>query len=119
MVLAHDASTKKELGYSKIGCVDIGSNVFIGYGCIILPNVHIGNKVIIGAGTIISKDIPDNVVVVGNPNRVICTYDEYMEKNKQKIENFNVSDKYFYEKSEEEWDELYNKVKKYNGGYDL
>ena len=35
VVLAHDASTKKELGYSKIGCVDIGNNVFIGYGSII------------------------------------------------------------------------------------
>ena len=60
VVLAHDASTKKELGYSKIGCVDIGDNVFIGYGCIVLPNVKIGNKVIVGAGTVISKDIPDN-----------------------------------------------------------
>lgn len=34
VVLVHDASTKKELGYSKVGCVKIGSNVFIGYGSI-------------------------------------------------------------------------------------
>lgn len=63
-VLAHDGSTKKILGYSKVGNVVIGNNVFVGYGSIILPNVRIGNNVIVGAGTIVSKDIPDNVVVV-------------------------------------------------------
>src|SRR5699024_10625016 len=63
-VLAHDGSTKKILGYSKVGNVVIGNNVFVGYGSIILPNVTIGDNVIVGAGTIVSKDIPDNVVVV-------------------------------------------------------
>ena len=63
-VLAHDASTKKTLGYSKVAPVSIGNDVFVGYGSIILPGVTIGNKVIVGAGTIVSKDIPDNVVVV-------------------------------------------------------
>ena len=41
-VLAHDGSTKKILGYSKVGNVVIGNNVFVGYGSIILPNVRIG-----------------------------------------------------------------------------
>lgn len=119
VVLAHDASTKKELGYSKIGCVDIGDNVFIGYGCIVLPNVKIGNKVIVGAGTVISKDIPDNVVVVGNPYKVVCTYDEYMEKNRERMKVCPVSNIVFYDKTEEEWDKLYQLVKEKNGGYDL
>lgn len=55
VVLAHDASTKKELGYSKVGCVNIGDNVFVGYGCIILPNVNIGNNVIMEQGLLFLK----------------------------------------------------------------
>ena len=79
-ILAHDGSTKKFLGYSKVAPVTIGNNVFIGYGCIVLPGVTIGNNVIVGAGTVISKDIPDNVVVVRGFNseyRVLCTFDEW------------------------------------------
>ena len=49
-ILAHDASTKRYLGYTKIGRVLIGNNVFVGAGTIILPSVAIGNNVIIGAG---------------------------------------------------------------------
>lgn len=101
VILAHDASTKKALGYSKVGCVDIGDNVFIGYGCIVLPNVSIGNKVIIGAGTIVSKNIPDNVVIVGNPYKIICSYDEYMEKNKKNMKEKPISNILFTLKSEE------------------
>ena len=62
-ILAHDASTKLALGYTKIGRVKIGNNVFIGANTTILPNVKIGNNVIIGANSLVSKDIPDNKVV--------------------------------------------------------
>ena len=79
-LLMHDASIKKELGYAKIGKVTIGDNVFIGAGSIILPNVSIGSRVIIGAGSVVSKSIPDGVVAVGNPIRIIGTYDAYMKK---------------------------------------
>lgn len=82
-ILAHDASTKIVLGYSKIGKVIIGNNVFIGAKSIILPNVKIGNNVVIGAGTIVSKDIPDNSVVVGNPGKKIMDMETF--KNKHEI----------------------------------
>ena len=81
-ILSHDASTKKEIGYTKIGEVTIGNNVFVGAGTVILPGVNIGNKVVIGASSVVTKDIPENSVAVGNPAKVICTYDEYMEKQK-------------------------------------
>ena len=119
VVLAHDASTKKELGYSKIGCVDIGDNVFIGYGSIILPNVRIGNKVIVGAGTVVSKDIPDNVVVVGPNAKIIGTYDDYMDKNRNRMKECPVSNVLFCDKTEAEWDTLYKEVKVKKGGFDL
>ncbi len=92
-ILTHDASLKKTIGYSKTGKVHIGNDVFIGWGSIILPNTTIGNKVVIGAGAVIAKDIPDNSVVVGNPARIICTYDEYVEKIKADMKNKPVIDK--------------------------
>jgi len=51
--------------------VSIGDNVWIGGEAIICPGVKIGNNVTIGAGSVVTKDIPDNVVAVGNPCRVI------------------------------------------------
>lgn len=82
-ILAHDASTKKFLGYTKIGRVNIGDNVFIGAESVILPNVNIGDNVIIGANSTVTKDIPSNSVAVGSPAKIICTLDEYLSKEKE------------------------------------
>lgn len=54
-----------------LGGVSIGNNTFIGGGSIILPKIKIGNNVVIGAGSVVIKNIPDNVVVVGNPAKII------------------------------------------------
>lgn len=51
--------------------VHIGDNVWVGAGAVILPGVHIGENSVIGAGSIVTKDIPANVVAVGNPCRVL------------------------------------------------
>ena len=51
--------------------VTIGDNVWIGGCVVILPGVKIGNNVTIGAGSVVVEDIPDNVIAVGNPCRVI------------------------------------------------
>ena len=51
--------------------VTIGDNVWIGGSVTILPGVTIGNNVTIGAGSVVTKDIPDNAVAVGNPCKVI------------------------------------------------
>lgn len=51
--------------------VTIGDNVWIGGSVTILPGVTVGNNVTIGAGSVVTKDIPDNVVAVGNPCKVI------------------------------------------------
>lgn len=64
------------------GCVKIGDNVFIGMNSTILKGVTIGNNVVIGANSLINKDIPDNSVVVGNPQRVVCDIDSYLEKRR-------------------------------------
>lgn len=118
-ILTHDASTKKTLGYSKIGRVDIGNDVFIGYGAIVLPNTRIGNRVIVGAGTVVAKDIPDNSVVVGNPMRIICTFDEYMAKNKERMKEVPVYNVLFSNKTEEDRQAQYEELGNFQGGYDL
>lgn len=51
--------------------VTIGHNVWIGGSATILPGVTIGNNVVIGAGSVVTKDVPDNVAVAGNPARII------------------------------------------------
>lgn len=85
-ILAHDASTKMHLNYTRIGKVKIGNRVFVGAGSIILPGVTIGNNVVIGAGSVISHDIPDGQVVAGNPAKIICTIDEFLERKKKEME---------------------------------
>lgn len=86
-ILCHDASTKQFLGYTKIGRVTIGNNVFIGAESVVLPGVNIGNNVIIGANSTVTHDIPDHSVVVGSPARILCSLDEYLDKEKKRMEN--------------------------------
>ena len=58
-------------GYQYNASVHIGKNCWIGAGAIIVPGVTIGDNTVIGAGSVVTKDIPSNVVAVGNPCRVL------------------------------------------------
>ena len=60
--------------------IQIGRNVFIGMGAILLPGVCVGDDVIIGAGSVIAKDIPCDSIVVGNPARVVGSLRDRPEK---------------------------------------
>jgi len=51
--------------------VEIGSDVWVGGGAIILPGVRIGSRAVIGAGSVVARDIPESVFAAGNPCRVI------------------------------------------------
>ncbi len=83
-IITHDGSTwlvRDERGRRyKYAPVTIGSDVFIGINCIILPGVTIGDRVIIGAGSIVTKSIPSNSVAAGSPARTLGTYDNYVQK---------------------------------------
>lgn len=85
-LLAHDASTKKSIGYTKIGKVIIGDNVFVGANATILPNVVIGDNVVIGANSVVTKDIPTNCVAAGNPAQVIGSIEEFTQRNNKRLE---------------------------------
>ena len=73
--------------------VHIGENVWIGAGVIIVPGVHIGKNSVIGAGSVVTKDIPENVVAVGNPCRVLR---EISERDRE----------YYYINERIDWEEL-------------
>ena len=73
--------------------VHIGENAWIGAGAVIVPGVTIGRNSVIGAGSIVTRDIPDNVVAVGNPCRVLR---EIGEREKE----------FFYKDERIDWENL-------------
>lgn len=67
VILAHDAA--RNLKTDTI----VGNRCFIGIRSIIMPGVRIGNEVVVGAGSVVTKDVPDNCIVAGNPAKNIKT----------------------------------------------
>lgn len=91
-ILTHDASSKMSLGYSIIGKVIIGDNVFVGANTTILPNVVIGNNVIIGAGSVVTHSVPSNCVVAGNPAKILQPMEDFIEKRKKMMKQCEAFD---------------------------
>ena len=85
-----------------VGPVTFKDDVFIGRGATILPGVTIGPRAIVGAGSVVSKDVPPNSVVAGNPARVIRTLDEHRDIIRKRSEAYP-------------WFDL---IEKREGGYD-
>lgn len=61
----------REQGYQYNMSVTIGKNCWLGAGVLVMPGVTIGDNTVIGAGSVVTKDIPENVIAVGNPCRVM------------------------------------------------
>ena len=66
----------REKGYQYNMPIHIGKNCWLGAGVIVLPGVTIGDNSVIGAGSVVTKDIPSNVVAIGNPCKVIREINE-------------------------------------------
>jgi galactoside O-acetyltransferase len=79
-------------GYEYGIPVTIGDNVWIGGNVVINPGVTIGNNVVIGAGSVVTKDIPDNMIAVGNPCKVIREITKEDRKYYFKDKEFDVED---------------------------
>lgn len=63
-----------------IECTEIHDNVFLGMGAMIMPGVSIGPNVVVAAGSVVTKDVPPNSVIGGNPAKVIGDFDTLYEK---------------------------------------
>ncbi len=97
--ITHDGATsvfrwkEKYKDIVRYGPIVVKDNCFIGYGAIILPNVTIGPNSIVGAGSVVTKDVPPNSIVAGNPARVINTVENFAEKCLR--ENSNIDRKLY------------------------
>ncbi len=83
-LLTHDAAVdlfRKEIpSLQRFGKIEIKDNCFIGAGATIMPNVTIGPNAIVAGRALVTKDVPPNAIVGGNPARQIGTIDEYKQK---------------------------------------
>lgn len=88
----HPVKRNSGLEYAKP--IKIGDNVLLGGGVIVTPGVTLGNNVVVGAGSVVTKSFPDNVVIAGNPARIIKTVEEEpleesLETLRQKIDTID------------------------------
>ncbi|MBN2310072.1 MAG: acyltransferase [Candidatus Hydrogenedentes bacterium] len=81
--VTHSANTTLQDKYESLtdfGKIDIRDNCYIGVNATILPNVTIGPNSVVGAASVVTKDVPPDTVVAGNPARPICSLEEYEKK---------------------------------------
>jgi carbonic anhydrase/acetyltransferase-like protein (isoleucine patch superfamily) len=64
----------------QFGGIKIGNYTYIGMNCMIMPGVTIGNDVIVGGGSVVTKSIPDGMMVAGNPAKIISKTETFLER---------------------------------------
>ena len=92
----------RQKAYQYNMSVHIGKNCWIGAGAVILPGVTIGDNTVIGAGSVVTKDIPANVVAVGNPCRVLREIGEHDKEYYFKDRKINYEDPLIIKAMEDE-----------------
>lgn len=85
----------REKAYQYNKEIHIGKNCWLGAGVIVVPGISIGDNSVIGAGSVVTRDIPDNVLAVGNPCRVLRKISEHDRE-------------FFYKNERIDWEELGN-----------
>ena len=81
-----DITTPIRLQTCSTGEISIGDGSWIGANCVITQGISIGKNVVVGGGSVVTKDIPDYCVVVGNPARIVKKYDPATETWSKPVE---------------------------------
>lgn len=80
----HGGGGAVRLKYPKFDCfgkITLGDYVYLGSDVTIMPGVSIGDNVLVAACSVVTKSVPSNVVIGGNPARILCSIEEYIERN--------------------------------------
>ncbi len=124
VILAHDAMPNEYIDATRIGKVTIHESCHFGVCTVILPGVEIGPMSIVGANSVVVNDIPPHSVAAGNPAKVICSLEEYLERHKKNMKTLpqfpykEYDCKYITpEKKKEMLDKLANNDGYITGGY--
>lgn len=84
-IIVHDASTKRSLGYSRLGLVSIGAGAYIGARAVILPGATVGDGAVVGAGSVVRGNVPANSVVYGNPAELKGSVTDFLERHRLRM----------------------------------
>lgn len=91
--LLHDAApttVSEGIGTDLLGRITIGNSCFIGANSTIMPGVTLADNTVVGAGSVVTHSTKQpGLVIAGNPARVVCTVEEYLNKNKDRIVNLD------------------------------
>jgi maltose O-acetyltransferase len=86
-LLAHDASTKRHLDYTRVGRIVVEDDVFLGAGSTIMPGVRVGAGSIVGVHALVTKDVPPGSLVIGVPAKVVMTVEEFIRRRREEMES--------------------------------
>ena len=84
LLLAHDAQMDEYLDVARLGRITIHASCHIGARCVILPGVEIGPRTLVGAGSVVTRSLPADSVCAGNPAKVICSLEEYLDRHRER-----------------------------------
>lgn len=87
----------RKRGYQYNAPIHIGNNCWLGTGVLVMPGITIGDNVIIGAGSVVTKDIPSNVIAVGNPCHILREVNEHDRE-------------YYFRDNKIDWDEMKREI---------
>ena len=85
--------------FDTFGQVTLGDYVYIGNNSLVMPGVTIGDNVLVAAGSVVTKSVPSNVVIGGNPASIICSLEEYINRN----ERYNTDSKGMNQKEKRDY----------------
>lgn len=84
--------------FDAVGKIEIGNNVFIGHGSIVMPNVLIGSNVVVAAGSVVTKNIESGLIVAGIPAKPIGKLDDLATKLKERTLSYPWAEKIMHRK---------------------